>query len=231
MIDTLKEEKFYFLWVASILGSISVLPYATAQGGITLTPTMAIGAFIQATLLYAVVVFFGVRTAEKLGFKIIPLRKYVVLSIVSGISVGLVIKLLDQFVFKAHASLLLQNNTDVALWHGILASFYGAINEELLLRLFAVSLVALLLQKITKSSKQQTVIISIIFCALIFGLGHLPMLYKIVATPNAYDIVRVMMLNSLAGIVFGLLYWRYGLISSMLSHFMADLVIHVFWIL
>ena len=57
------------------------------------------------------------------------------------------------------------------------------------------------------------------------------MLYKMAVDPNTYDIVRVLLLNGFAGIAFGLLYWRYGLVASMLSHFIADLVIHVFWIL
>jgi membrane protease YdiL (CAAX protease family) len=34
-------------------------------------------------------------------------------------------------------------------------------------------------------------------------------------------------LNSLAGLVFGWLYWRRGLKAAMVAHFSADLVLHV----
>lgn len=125
----------------------------------------------------------------------------------------------------------LNNLPGVDLIYRVLASFYGAINEEVLLRLFGVSCVAMLLQKFTKLNKKSVAIQSIILCALLFAVGHLPMLYKMAVDPNTYDIVRVLLLNGFAGITFGLLYWRYGLIASMLSHFVADLVIHVFWIL
>lgn len=35
------------------------------------------------------------------------------------------------------------------------------------------------------------------------------------------------MLNMLAGIVFGALYWKLGLEHAMVAHFCADLVLHV----
>jgi membrane protease YdiL (CAAX protease family) len=40
-------------------------------------------------------------------------------------------------------------------------------------------------------------------------------------------IIRNLILNSLGGIVFGWLYWKKGLEASMISHFTADLVLHV----
>jgi hypothetical protein len=231
MIDSLKDKKFYILWLASILGSVSVLPYIAANSGIVVTANLVVSVLLQATFLYAFVVFFGMRISKKLAFKMIPSKKFIVPSIISGMGVGLAIKLLDKFIFATHANLLLQHVIDIEPWKGLLASFYGAVNEEILLRLFAVSLIAWLLKRFSKMSPSNCIVISIIFCALLFGLGHLPMLYKMVDTPNSWDVVRVMTLNGLAGVVFGILYWRYGLISSMLSHFTADLVTHVFWTL
>ena len=230
MIDSLRDKNFYILWLASILGAVSVLPYTIAQSRIVMTPSLVVGVLIQSAFLYAFIVFFGIRISKKLDFKIIPSNKFIVPSIVSGLAVGLTLKLLDQFIFKNHANIFLTAIPNVDLLYRVLASFYGAINEEVLLRLFAVSLVVLFLQKFTKLSKKIAIILSIVFCALLFAAGHLSMLYKIATAPNTYDIIRVMMLNGLAGIAFGLLYWRYGLIASMLSHFIADLVIHVFWI-
>ncbi len=227
MIAATKDKKFYLLWLSSVLGAIAVLPYATAIAGIELSTTMLFGTLIQATLIYAIVTFFGIRFAEKANFQISSSKEYIVPSMISGLVVGLILKLPDQFIFKYHAHILLNNLPDVDLLYRILASFYGAINEEVLLRLFSISLVALLLQKFTKLSKKSIAILSIILCALLFAVGHLPMLYKIV-DPNTYDVVRVLLLNGFAGIAFGLLYYRYGLVASMLSHFIADLVIHVF---
>ena len=86
----------------------------------------------------------------------------------------------------------------------------------------------LLKKQIFKLSKKSAVMLSIILCALLFAVGHLPMLYEMAIVPNTYDIIRILTLNGFAGLVFGLVYWRYGLVASILSHFVADLVIHVF---
>lgn len=228
ILNIVKDKIFYFLWLISVFGAIAVLPYTTAQTGIKLTMTVLVVTLIQGLLLYAVVTFFGIRFARKSNFKIVSSKECVKPSIVSGLTVGLILKFSDQFIFKHHANILLNNLPDINVLYRILASFYGAINEEVLLRLFGVSLVALLLQKFTKLSKNSVAILSIILCALLFAVGHLPMLYKMVVVINTYDIVRVLILNGFAGITFGVLYWRYGLMASMLSHFIADLVIHVF---
>ncbi len=228
MLDILKDKKFYILWLISILGSVSVLPYAAALGKIAITPNIIIAALIQSAFLFGLAIFFGLKLSKKLGFKIIPSDKFIIPSITSGIALGLVLKFSDKFIFTTSSYLLTKQLINVEAWQGMLASIYGAVNEEILLRLFLVSLFAFLLQKFSKIKKSKCIIASILFCSLIFGLGHLPALYKILETPHSWDILRVLTLNGLAGVVFGLLYWRYGLMASMLSHFVADLLIHVF---
>lgn len=67
--------------------------------------------------------------------------------------------------------------------------------------------------------------ISIIFAAIIFGLGHLPATAQIISL-NAIVIMRAILLNGLGGIIFGWLYWKKGLESAMIAHFSADIVLH-----
>jgi membrane protease YdiL (CAAX protease family) len=65
-----------------------------------------------------------------------------------------------------------------------------------------------------------------ILAAVLFGLGHLPALTTLVPiTPLV--IAREVVLNGLLGIVFGWLYWKRGLEAAMISHFSADIVLHV----
>ena len=65
-----------------------------------------------------------------------------------------------------------------------------------------------------------------ILAAVLFGLGHLPTMASLVPlTPLV--IVRTVVLNGLLGILFGWLYWRRGLEAAMISHFSADIVLHV----
>jgi hypothetical protein len=39
--------------------------------------------------------------------------------------------------------------------------------------------------------------------------------------------IRIVVLNMLAGTVFGALYWKLGLEHAMVAHFCADLLLHV----
>jgi len=40
-------------------------------------------------------------------------------------------------------------------------------------------------------------------------------------------ILQILLLNGSIGVAFGWLYWKYGLESAMLAHFLVDVVLHV----
>ena len=65
-----------------------------------------------------------------------------------------------------------------------------------------------------------------VIVAILFGLGHLPatmLLFPL--TPLV--IARAIILNGLAGLAFGYLYWTRGLESAMLAHFSGDMILIV----
>jgi membrane protease YdiL (CAAX protease family) len=65
-----------------------------------------------------------------------------------------------------------------------------------------------------------------IVAAVLFGLGHLPATAALVPlTPLV--VARALVLNGVIGIGFGYLYFKRGLESAMISHFSADIVLHV----
>jgi hypothetical protein len=58
---------------------------------------------------------------------------------------------------------------------------------------------------------------AIVLAALVFGLLHLPATAAIVPlTPLV--IIRALLLNGIAGIAFGWLFWQYSLEAAMLAH-------------
>jgi len=63
--------------------------------------------------------------------------------------------------------------------------------------------------------------------ALLFGLGHLPATGAL-APLTPVLITRAVVENGLGGIVFGVLYRRFGLEWAMVSHFGCDILLHVF---
>jgi membrane protease YdiL (CAAX protease family) len=116
---------------------------------------------------------------------------------------------------------------EVALWKRLLAGlFYGGINEELLLRLFLVSLIA---WTFARGWRRRPVLAgpavmgaAILIAAVLFGLGHLPAA-AMVGELTPQTVTRVLALNTLAGVVFGGLYWRRGLDAAMVAHAAAHL--------
>jgi membrane protease YdiL (CAAX protease family) len=117
-----------------------------------------------------------------------------------------------------------------AAWKGLLASFEGGITEEIELRLFAMSLFAWLghfLRRNADGTPTSTVLWSAnVIAAVLFGVGHLPLI-SAMAPLTTIIVLRTIVLNGLLGIAFGYLYWKRGLESAMLSHFSADLLLHV----
>jgi hypothetical protein len=115
----------------------------------------------------------------------------------------------------------------------VLASFYGAIDEELLLRLGLLSLVALVLLRLSRLFgathdvlQPGTFWAANVFAAIVFGVGHLSATVAL-APLTTIVIARALVLNGVAGIAFGWLYWQCGLEAAMLAHFATDLVLHV----
>jgi membrane protease YdiL (CAAX protease family) len=151
------------------------------------------------------------------------------LAALCGASAALAVLGLDP-LFAAHMPKALHALPAGAQAHavaGFLASFYGGIVEEVELRLFFATLLAWLLYLL--SGKQRAAWqrgTAVVLAALVFGAAHLPAAAQMWPL-DAVVVARTVLLNALAGLVFGWFYLRQGLESAILSHFCADLVLHV----
>ena len=113
-------------------------------------------------------------------------------------------------------------------WTGFLASLYGGINEEVLLRLFWFTLIYFIFRKVFKFKTQNRTAflwVTNVIVAVTFGLGHLPAAFKLVE-PSSFEWFRILLMNGIPGIVLGWLYWSRGLWAAMLAHFVTDLFVH-----
>ncbi len=252
--------KIYFiLLAASIVGVAAVIPYSLAAQGTTLAelnlpmPTwlLLLLQVAQNAILFAVIIFLGLLAANRIGLGLPVLeaklqgepvgqkiRSFLLLSILIGIVGSVLIILLDSLVFMPQlmaelgetAANLNQEALQPAAWKGLLASFYGGINEELLLRLGLMSILVWLGRFVSKREDGRPTLAVLwtanILAAIFFGLGHLPITAALFPlTPLV--ILRAITLNGLVGIAFGYLYFKHGLEAAMLSHFTADIVLHV----
>ncbi len=254
---------FLILWIASIFGVIAIIPYSLALQSALLARTqlpIPLSILIplqiaQNAVLFAVASGLGLFLANRVGLGLPILesflarekvsdrvRSILVPSIVLGVLAALLVIALDIFVFSPLAQsqlsgMTLNVNQSVvkpAPWQGFLASFYGGIDEEILMRLFLLSLFAFLGKFASHTAEGYPTAgvfwAANIIVAVIFGLGHLPATSVLVSiTPLI--IVRAIVLNGLAGLAFGYLYFTRGLESAMLSHFSADIVLHVIFAL
>jgi len=236
---------FLILFVASIIASLLVLPYALALSpalASVFTPVVLIAQLIQSIILFAIAILVGLTLYKRVGFKMPILEGWLegrevgnYLKSILGISVGLgvlagIVIILFSFLFTSASSVLQGAELTVPLWKSFLASFYGGIGEEILFRLFVMTVIVWIFYKIKKTpeGKPTTIGISlaIIITAILFGIGHLPITGSIIAiTPLV--IARAIVLNGIGAIIFGWLYWKKGLESAMISHFSADIVLHV----
>ncbi|MBA3487011.1 MAG: CPBP family intramembrane metalloprotease [Lysobacter sp.] len=111
--------------------------------------------------------------------------------------------------------------------NGLLASFYGGIAEELMLRLFLMTAIVWLLCAFSRREPRPAIFwLAIVLSALLFGAGHLPAAAEVWGL-DAIVVFRTIALNAIAAVVFGWLYWRRGIEMAMLGHFSADIVLHV----
>ncbi len=249
---------FFILWIATIVGVIAIIPYSLAlQSGslqnIALPmplPTLIAIQIAQNALIFGILTAAGLFFASRIGLGTPILeaklqgesisnkvRAILPISVGFGVIASLIIIGLDVFVFQATMLKELGDKlNDVAqtaqpaAWKGFFASFYGGIVEEILLRLFLMSLLAWIGSFVSKTAegKPTGIVfwIANILAAVFFGLGHLPATATIMPlTPLI--ITRAIVLNGVAGIFFGYLYWKRGLESAMISHFSADIVLHV----
>ncbi|NJR52691.1 MAG: CPBP family intramembrane metalloprotease [Leptolyngbyaceae cyanobacterium CSU_1_3] len=190
---------------------------------------------LQLTILLAISILIGIGCAYRVGLSSHLIDHWVFHTAKSpsfavemkwslgvGAAAAIVLLLLDQLMQPIlPEALRAANNTAPSGLNLLTAIFYGGITEEILLRW---SLMSLLVWIAWKGLKQGVTLPSqviyqgaIVLAALVFGLLHLPATAAIVSlTPVV--IIRALLLNGIAGIAFGWLFWQYSLEAAMLAH-------------
>jgi membrane protease YdiL (CAAX protease family) len=197
---------------------------------------------MQTTLLFAAFISLGLLLAPKVGIEM-PLlqqwssgqgnvrRKSFREPILSGIAVAGLSLLVFYTVFLSRIpEWPVAAEAMLPLWKRFLACFYGAINEEIVARLFCFTLILWLLRKIAheKSPRAGRPIfwIANLIVAVLFALAHIPSA-KLLMPITPLVILALLTINGAASLLFGYLCWKRGLEAAMLAHFFADFTLHV----
>jgi membrane protease YdiL (CAAX protease family) len=203
-------------------------------------PVVFVLALVQNGLLLAVAIAVGMTFAPRAGLAMplveawarrAPAPPYAgtgLLAVGVGAATGAALIVIEVLLFARHLTAPMLDYFEIPLWKRLLAGVvYGGITEELLMRLFLLSLLASLLGRWWKAPGGRPAAgalwTAIVLVALLFGLGHLPA--TSLMTPLTPPVVaRAFVLNGVAGVVFGWLYWRHGLEAAMLGHMGTHLV-------
>lgn len=225
------KKTFFILWILCIVGALSVLPTMQFLGAVASTASIWKPLFfggIQAALFFGLICWLSFKIIPKTDLQPFhvknPRKQIIAPALIAGTAVGLAIFVLDKALFQSSLS-----GMHLPRWVGLIASIYGGVNEEVLLRLFLFTLIYFLSGKIIKIRKENrsSILWGVnIFVALLFGAAHLPLAFKI-SSPSSLEIFRIFLLNGIGGVIFGWLYWSRGVWTAIAAHFVADLVIHV----
>jgi hypothetical protein len=256
VVPPINKKTLLILWALSFLGFLAVIPYQYTLVGKPFTIGDLISAdMIRGTvinlLFYGVMIYAGLYIARRvgLGSPILDcltkkesigekVRAMWLPALAIGFFGGLIILLLDSYVFSQPLAeemellgISISASVNPPAWQGLLASLYGGITEEIMLRLFVMTLIAGLIAIVARKMDQKLPVgifwAANILAAVLFGLGHLPATKAIGLPLDFLVVTRAIVLNGLLGVGFGWLYWKHGLESAMLGHFTADIVLHV----
>lgn len=228
------------LWSAGMIGVVSTLLMSIPlPEGIELPMPMwllKVLSLIQPALLLFLAVWGGVKLAPKLGLDAPVFEAFVQgenylaalrPQLVPGLAVGLLSGIgLVLFSFLTPSTLVgMEEIFDPPLAVRLL---YGGITEEVLVRwglmTFLLWAVWRLFGRSTDKPSAALVWCSIILSSLAFGALHLPIAFTLAAEVTSGLIVYIIGANSVFGILFGYLFWRYGLESSIIAHTLTHLV-------
>ena len=207
--------------------------------------------FIEQFLIFGVVpAGLGILISSRLGLKVpllenwilkrdheVDLRKIIrdSAAIALGLAViGVIIQLLIESDLNAMGLDVGKNlspNAHTTWWSMLLLSFSAGVTEEIVFRLGLLTIlaaVANLLWKPRKGTlKPGAFWLANSITALLFAMTHFLNYSALEVTLTFGLIWKTIVGNSLAALMFGWLYWKRGLESAMLTHFLLDIFIYV----
>jgi len=183
--------------------------------------------------------FFGYILADKIGLWLPIKFEKKNLFITFAISlIGGIILSLDHWVFGSMIDGIQSANISSLTVSGVIASIlYGGIIEELMLRLFFMSLIAfvvwkLFFKKYTKDNIPTSVFVTAnVVAAGLFAAAHLPSTLVIFGQLTPLLLFRCFLLNGGFGLVFGWIYRKYGIVYAMIGHAFFHIVSKLIWII
>ncbi|RZT16535.1 MULTISPECIES: CPBP family glutamic-type intramembrane protease [Fictibacillus] len=226
----------------SLKNALPAAEYAKIMDALPFSmPVMISIASLQIGLLSFVLSWIGLKLTERTDLALPLLHSWLLekkkpvinipalkLALIGGAIGSLFLVITDLFLFQPHMPKL-GNGGGAVWWKATLAGvLYGGIVEEVLMRLFLMTLIVWLLAFIFKkfggTIPSPFYWIGIIGAALLFSAGHLPATEALFGELNTIIITRAFILNGVLAVFFGYLFWKKGLEYAMIAHMMLHVV-------
>ena len=197
-------------------------------------------AAVQSAVLAFICGLLGCMLANRVGlmkpvrFERAPLKTSLLVTVICGLLFSM-----DYWVFGAllpEVAAQYDGSLLIGRFDNWMASiFYGGIVEEVLMRLFVMSLFSFVIWKLFFRKTEKENIPAAVFVsanllsALLFAAGHLPATVGMFGTLSPLILLRCFLLNGGLGLVFGRLYRTYGIQYAMLSHMGCHILSKLIW--
>ena len=183
--------------------------------------------------------FFGHILADQVGlWRQIRIERKSFLFILAISTLGGIVFSLDHWMFGSFIDGIQATNEASLTLNGVLASLlYGGILEEVMMRLFFMSLIAFVLWKLFFRKYEREAIPTCVFvianltAAILFAAGHLPATLSLFGELTPLLLVRCFLLNGGFALLFGWLFRKYGIVYAIISHATFHIVSKLIWIL
>jgi hypothetical protein len=242
--------KFKFNSVLICLGLLAVaslhlvaLETLVPEGQLDLPPhLLKLVLLIQPVFLTMLAIFVGIKLGPRLGLeapaiRAITSRHQVKLILKSQFAPALIVGLASSIILLGYGyfteSFFTQSSDEMfakvlALSPPLITKIlYGGIGEELIMRWGLMTLVIWAICKVKKHEglpSFKIVWVGIGVAALLFALGHLPVLFGISDQPPLWMIVSVVLGNALPGLGFGWLFYKFGIEAAMMAHALTHII-------
>ena len=205
-------------------GSLTALKAAAAASGAVYT--VACG-------------FFGYIMAEKIGLKRpFRLESAILRRVLPACALAGGVFSLDAWTFARWIPQLMESyaaagSFDAAAW--IASVLYGGVTEEVMLRLFLMSGLALAGWKLffrkAAFPPDGVMIAANVVAALAFAAAHIPATAILIGELTPLLLARCFLLNGAFGLLFGRFYRKYGIQYAMLGHMALHIISKTVWLI
>ncbi len=231
-----------FPWVVYIVLAILTLVSLGLALPLSIKPMRRIIAFAVMLLMIG----FGLYLATVDGMPVSALASWssgkltgsqiltrIGLAVLTGAFVGMILMITLRLLSRgALPQLRARFNEEAGFpqWKRLAIAFYSGILEEIIYRLFLLSILAWVIGLVWHIDTGQPTIgalwLSNILAAIVFGLVHLPRWSSLTRLSPAM-ILALLSMNGLGGLVFGYLFITYGIEAAIIGHFTGDCVLHL----